>query len=94
MNRMVMRFLQYKIRYGILPIATALLLLPCACRHVEKVEKSEPIRVRVMTIDTVCSGMVRTYVGEVEEKTSLPLGFAGGGKVERVYVRGSHIQRQ
>ena len=93
MNRMVMRFLQYKIKYGILPMATALLLLPCACRHVEKVEKSEPIRVRVMTIDTVCSGMVRTYVGEVEEKTSLPLGFAGGGKVERVYVReGDHVR--
>ena len=62
------------------------LLMLSACRHVEKVETSEPIRVQIMAIDTVRSGMVRTYVGEVEEKTSLPLGFAA---MVAVYIAAS-----
>ena len=81
-----MRFLQYNIRYGILPMLTALLLLPCACRHVEKAGQSAPVSVCVMPIDTTTNGMVRTYVGEVEEKTSLSLGFSAGGRVEKVLV--------
>ncbi len=67
-------------------ISGMILLIPLSCRHDEKAEKSEVIKVSVITIDTVQSGMVRTYVGEIEEKLSLSLSFATGGKVEKVLV--------
>ena len=71
-----------------------MLLLPSSCRHSEKAEKSEPIKVSVITIDTVRSGMMRTYVGEIEEKLSLSLSFAAGGKVEKVLVHEGDYVRE
>ena len=68
--------------------------LPLSCRRGEKAEKSAPIKVSVITIDTVHSGMVRTYVGEVEEKLSLSLSFATGGKVEKVMVHEGDYVRE
>lgn len=64
-----------------------------SCRQKVAEKKSEPIPVRIMVMDTVRGGTARTYVGEVEEKTSLSLSFATGGKVERVLVHeGDHVR--
>ena len=78
----------------ILIISSMILLIPSSCRHDEKAEKSEVIKVSVITIDTVQSGMVRTYVGEMEEKLSLSLSFATGGKVEKVLVHEGDYVRE
>lgn len=64
-----------------------------SCKHEEKAEKSAPIPVNIMTIDTVRSGMVRTYVGELEESLSLALSFPTGGKIEKIMVHeGDFVQ--
>ena len=61
------RIYKYLIKKVLLMLAGGImLLLPISCRHSEKAEKSDPIKVSIITIDTVRSGMVRTYVGEIE----------------------------
>jgi len=44
------------------------------------------VKVNVCVMDTLSGENVRTYVGEVEENASLSLGFATGGRVEKVLV--------
>lgn len=71
-----------------------LMTFSSSCRHTEKAEKSEPVKVSVIIIDTVRSGMMRTYVGEIEEKLSLSLSYATGGKVEKVLVHEGDFVRE
>lgn len=65
-----------------------------SCKREEKASKSDPIKVKIITIDTIRSGMVRTYVGEIEESVSLALSFATGGKVEKVMVHEGDYVRE
>ena len=58
----------------------------CHKRDIPK-EKSTPIAVEVITVDSVAGDMTRTYVGEVQENASVAVSFATGGRIERVYVR-------
>lgn len=73
-------------------VVLGLLMLPMtilmfsSCKREGKADKVAPIKVEIVTIDTIRSGMVRTYVGEIEESVSLALSFATGGKVEKVMV--------
>ena len=56
----------------------------CHKRDIPK-EKSTPIAVEVITVDSVAGDMTRTYVGEVQENASVAVSFATGGRIERVY---------
>ena len=86
---------KFWIKGVLLPIiGGVMLLLLSSCRHAEKAEKSDPVKVSIITIDTVRSGLVRTYVGEVEEKMSLSLSFPVGGKVEKVRVHEGDFVRE
>lgn len=70
-----------------------MLMMFSSCKHEENAEKSAPIPVDIMTIDTVRSGMIRTYVGELEESLSLSLTFPTGGKIEKILVHeGDYVQ--
>ena len=92
-----MKIMNYRLwikRLTLLIIGGVMFLSLSSCRHGEKAEKSEPIKVSIITIDTVRSGMVCTYVGEVEEKLSLSLSFATGGKVEKVLVHEGDYVRE
>ena len=79
---------------SLLFIGSVMLLSLSSCRHGENADKSDPIKVKVITIDTVRSGLLRTYVGEIEEKLSLSLSFATGGKVEKVMVHEGDYVRE
>ena len=79
---------------SLLFIGSVMLLSLSSCRHGENADKSAPIKVKVITIDTVRSGLLRTYVGEIEEKLSLSLSFATGGKVEKVMVHEGDYVRE
>ena len=79
---------------SLLFLGSVMLLSLSSCRHGENAEKSAPIKVKVITIDTVRSGLLRTYVGEIEEKLSLSLSFATGGKVEKVMVHEGDYVRE
>lgn len=92
MNTMKCKF--WNKRILLLIIGGVMLLSLTSCKHGEKADKSEPIKVSVITIDTVRSGMVRTYVGEIEERLSLSLSFAAGGKVEKVQVHEGDYVRE
>ena len=79
---------------SLLFLGSVMLLSLSSCRHGENADKSDPIKVKVITIDTVRSGLLRTYVGEIEEKLSLSLSFATGGKVEKVMVHEGDYVRE
>ena len=79
---------------SLLFLGSVMLLSLSSCRHGENADKSAPIKVKVITIDTVRSGLLRTYVGEIEEKLSLSLSFATGGKVEKVMVHEGDYVRE
>ena len=81
-------------RMSLLFLGSVMLLSLSSCRHGENADKSDPIKVKVITIDTVRSGLLRTYVGEIEEKLSLSLSFATGGKVEKVMVHEGDYVRE
>ncbi|MGN0187020.1 MAG: efflux RND transporter periplasmic adaptor subunit [Paludibacteraceae bacterium] len=73
------------------------LLLPTSCSKWQKKEAATtppPVNVRISVIDSLHSGIIRTYVGEVEENSSLSLSFATAGTVEQVFVReGDHVRK-
>ena len=79
---------------SLLFLGSVMLLSLSSCRHGENADKSDPIKVKVITIDTVRSGLLRNYVGEIEEKLSLSLSFATGGKVEKVMVHEGDYVRE
>ncbi len=66
------------------------LLLPTSCARWQKKEADTTpplVNVRISIVDASSSQVTRTYVGEVEENSSLSLSFATAGTVEQVYVR-------
>lgn len=67
-------------------IIIGLCLASVGCKRKAPQEKSDPIAVEVMLVDTVSGSQTRTYVGEVEENLSVAVSFPMGGRVERVYV--------
>lgn len=74
-----------RIIFGLAVLMIVLIAFP-SCKRGESAAKSAPIPVEIMTVDTVRSGMIRTYVGELEESLSLSLSFPLGGKIEKILV--------
>ena len=67
-------------------ILFSLLLLP-ACQHKEKYESRKPISVQVMRVEASEAVNINTYIGKVQEATSLQLRFPLGGKITSVKVK-------
>lgn len=66
------------------------LLLPASCARWQKKDADTtppPVNVRIHVVNASHSEVTRTYVGEVEENSSLSLSFATVGTVEQVFVR-------
>lgn len=71
-----------------------LLMMLSACKNEQKTQELPPVKVEVLMIDSVESGLVRTYVGTVEENLSAALSFATGGTVQKVMVHEGDYVRQ
>ena len=78
-------------------IALCGLMLPTSCARWQKKDADTtppPVNVRISVVDSLHSGITRTYVGEVEENNSLLLSFATAGTVDQVFVReGDHVRK-
>ena len=85
------------IRQTFLMVVLCGLLLPISCARWQKKDADTtppPVNVRISIVDASSSQVTRTYVGEVEENSSLSLSFATAGTVEQVYVReGDHVRK-
>jgi len=57
-----------------------------SCVKQEQKRVIQPIEVETLVVDSMQSGLVRTYVGEVEESASVSLSFMFGGSVQKVLV--------
>ncbi|MBR1809105.1 MAG: efflux RND transporter periplasmic adaptor subunit [Paludibacteraceae bacterium] len=68
-------------------------LLP-ACQHTDKDSGRQPIEVETMRIDSAEAVNMNTYVGKVEEGTSLQLRFPLGGKITSVRAKKGQRVRQ
>ncbi|MCQ2285457.1 MAG: efflux RND transporter periplasmic adaptor subunit [Bacteroidales bacterium] len=64
----------------------ALGCLMASCKDKEVQREVEPVAVEIMVVDSVASGVTRTYVGEVEENLSVVLSFAMGGTIQQMRV--------
>lgn len=64
----------------------AVLVVSCGRFQKKQAVELSPLPIRVAVVDTLYSGVVRTYVGEVVESSSLALNFAVGGVVEQLLV--------
>ena len=85
-----MKQLDNNIRHTFLMVVLCGLLLPTSCARWQKKDADTtppPVNVRISIVDASSSQVTRTYVGEVEENSSLSLRFATAGTVEQVYVR-------
>ena len=67
-------------------IALCLLLAVTGCNSPKNHEEIKAVAVDIVVIDSVESGMTRTYVGEVKENSSVSLTFPSGGTVREVRV--------
>jgi len=69
-------------------LMSAMLLSSCHSRNVSNYE-IKPVPVNVIPVDTSSSPTDLSYVGTVEESTSVPLSFISGGTVKSICVKES-----
>ena len=76
-------------------VAVCLLLLTGGCqRKTDYSAYRKPVGVTILVTDSLPSTVMNTYVGKVEESTSLALRFPLGGKVTSVNVKKNQQVRQ
>ncbi len=75
-------------------LGAAIMLLFAGCRkHTDYSAYRKPVPVEVISIDTITYVSSRSYVGTVEETTTMRLVFPLGGKVTGVYVsKNEHVK--
>ncbi|MBQ7388599.1 MAG: efflux RND transporter periplasmic adaptor subunit [Paludibacteraceae bacterium] len=92
-----MKQVNNNIRQTFLMVVLCGLLLPASCARWQKKDADTtppPVNVRIHVVNASHSEVTRTYVGEVEENSSLSLSFATAGTVEQVFVReGDHVRK-
>ncbi len=75
-------------------IALCLLVIAAGCRSKEAREEIKAVSVDIVVIDSVESGLTRTYVGEVKENSAVSLNFPAGGTVREVRVHEGDYVRE
>ncbi|MBO4231656.1 MAG: efflux RND transporter periplasmic adaptor subunit [Bacteroidales bacterium] len=81
-------------KINVLYIALCLLVVTAGCRNKEAREEIKAVAVDIVVIDSVESGLTRTYVGEVKENSAVSLNFPAGGTVRVVRVHEGDYVRE
>jgi len=65
-----------------------------SCGGKQETQKTEPLRVKTETVSANQTTSERTYVGVVEEESSISASFVGTGTIQRILVNeGQHVKK-
>lgn len=74
-----------KVIIGILGACILSMVISSCTTHAEQSSKDQQsLKVRVLRIDSASTGIIRNYVGTIEENSSTALSFSTGGYVQQV----------